>query len=92
MAQYVRVHLERIQQRSQALLRGPGSFKWSFRDEQPALRPRPRLSHLQSIHAQLSVDAIGYRASTGLGQRRHVGHGVSPIGAAVLLGLLEGGA
>ena len=41
-------------------------------------------------HAQLSVDAIGYRASTGLGQRQHVGHRVSLIGAAVLLGGVEG--
>ena len=41
-------------------------------------------------HAQLSVDAIGYRASPGLGQRQHVGHRVSLIGATVLLGCVEG--
>ena len=41
-------------------------------------------------HAQLPMDAIGYRASTWLGQRGHVGDRISATGATLLLGRMEG--
>jgi AGZA family xanthine/uracil permease-like MFS transporter len=41
-------------------------------------------------HAQLSLDAVGYRPATRLGKWEHVDHRLSPLGAALLLGGVEG--